>query len=205
MPGNLVMFTSTNTQEFYDVNVCYDPNLIDPIGGFFMQGLGTRRYVYQGRLTMMQIIHMLWPFLWVVGIQWQEWFVYQNNYLRDIPYSATIHTRHSLCSDTWMERLVGPMRFGRRFYNCFWKFVVAPVWMVADARLNRGCYKVLTVVGAPGPHEWLWPCLSEHGPECYYAVLKLIANTKASNYRVPMGFIAELSMLFSRYLPRNRM
>jgi hypothetical protein len=205
MPRNLVLFTSTNTQEYYDVNVCYGANLNDEIGGFFSSHLAARRYEYKGRLTMMQILHMLWPMLWAVGVQWQEWYVYQNSYGRDRPLSATIQTRHSLCADSWMQRIVGPMGSGRYFYKSFWNFVAAPVWLVRDGLLNRRRYQTLGVVGAPGPHEWLWPCLREHGPESYYALVDFIDRTIGSDHRVPKGFIVELAKLFSRWLPRNRM
>jgi hypothetical protein len=189
----------------YDVNVAYGSVVGDEIGGWFNAPVAGRHYAYQGRMSMVQILHILWPVLERAGEVWQEWYIYQNSYDRDPPNSATMHTRHSLCPGHWMKCIVSPMGFGRDFYHSFWKFVVSPVWHVAFDALNYHTYQVSDIVQDPGLHEWLWPCVAERGPDALYVLMNLIVRTIGTDHRVPMLFSRELLKLYSKWQPMNRM
>ena len=201
MPRNLLIATSTNTQELYDINVCYLEGADVDIGGWFAMPVSYRRYQFMGRVSMVQLLHVMWPLMETVGDVWQEYYVYQNNYGKDPRNSATIHTRHSMCPSHWMKSIVTSMFRGSRFYHTFWDFVTAPVWLVAKDELNYFHYVVDTIVHAAGPHDWLWPSIAERGPTAFYVLQVLILNTLGTNYPVPMSFIGELLHLYSRWQP----
>ena len=102
MPPNLAVFTSTRSQEFYDVNFAYVGGAIDPlqpardvIGSMFASQRTMRSFTYAGVASILSVLHLLWPGIEDGSIAWwQEMYMYQNSYAGDVPYSATMHTRH---------------------------------------------------------------------------------------------------------------
>ena len=171
MPRNVLILTSTNTQESYDVNLAYVPlsewraivcGVGDIIGGLFSMPFARRQYHYHGRRAIIQLIHMLWEHVNMGDVMtmgaWQEWYVYQNNYHRDPANSATIHTRVSAMPSQWMKAIVEPMSRGYEFYKSFWNFRCEPLFLVAQNCLNYADYETLALVSHVGvvqPHS-LW-------------------------------------------------
>ena len=211
MPRNVVLFTSTNTQEMYDINLAHIGGhasmgtMGDIIGELFQMPLGLRNYHYYGRLSILQVIYLLWPMLDVATTVWQEWYVYQNNYHKDPDESATIHTRSSRAPSNWMKAIVSDMRRGYQFYSTFWNFVCPPVFSVPNNVLNYVDYTSYATVPHLGPHEWLWPCVAVRGPRAFYVLLELVMRTYRTDHPVPLAFIDQLSSLFQRWQPVNRM
>jgi hypothetical protein len=191
----------------YDVNLAHvDYAIGDHIGALFQMPQSARNYQYRGRMSIVQIIYVLWPFLDVATTVWQEWYVFQNNYYKDPENSATIHTRHSMAPSNWMKAIVSDMSRGYQFYSTFWNFRYPPVFSVANNCLNYVDYDTYSTVTHLGFHEWLWPCVVVRGPKAFYVLLELITRTYGTDRPVPMAFINELSGLFLRWQPvANRM
>ncbi len=206
MPRNLLLLTSTNTQDLYDVNLAYVPMAISAgvgvIGGFFGMPIANRDFDYQGRRAIIQLMHMLWQH---VDLGWQEWFVYQNNYAKDRPNSATIHTRVAAMPHQWMKAIVDDMERGYQFYNSFWDFRCQPVFSIVQNYLNYVDYEPLAQVTFLGVPEWLWPCVVVRGPNAFFVVLDLIRRTQGTDYPVPLAFVGELARLYSRWQPVHRL
>jgi hypothetical protein len=209
MPRNVLILTSTNTQESYDVNLAYVRGVVDIIGGLFSMPFARRQYHYHGRRAIIQLIHMLWEHVNMGDVMtmgaWQEWYVYQNNYHRDPANSATIHTRVSAMPSQWMKAIVEPMSRGYEFYKSFWNFRCEPLFLVAQNCLNYADYETLALVSHVGVHEWLWPCVVVRGPAAFFVVMDLIRRTHGTDYPVPWSFAGELISLYNRWQPVNRL
>ena len=111
MPPNLAIFTSTSSQEFYDVNLAWVHTAIDVLQpaadviGSLFAARTMRRFMYAGQASILATLHLLWPGLEDKSIAWwQEWYMYQNSYTRDDPESATMHTRHSFSPHQWFKQ-----------------------------------------------------------------------------------------------------
>jgi hypothetical protein len=209
-----MMFTSTNTQEFYDVNYAWAHSsmdvlqpAVDPIGALFSQPAMVR-YKYAGQASILAILHLLWPLLEDGSMFWQEWYVYQNSYIRDGPGTATMHTRHSFSPEQWFKSTVKGMTLGPRFYSSFWDFDIAPLYNVLSRSLNHMDYWPMDVVNFVGIQEWLWPCLGKLDKETLPVMLAMIQRSWKSHnvlYRVPTRFIDILSTFTRHWQPRVRL
>ena len=205
MLRNAVVFTSTNTQEMYNVNIAYVPHSLgsvhDILGGLFAPN-GVRHYYYDGQLSMVAVLHLLWPYLEADSMgAWQEWYLYQNNYDKDPPKSATMHTRHSASPEEWMKAVIQPMMHGYRFYESFWDFTYDPLYSVVNNCLNYDDYEIMGITGFAGVQEWLWPSCGSLGQKTLYVVLSMIERTHRTHRAVPWRF-AEL--LVTGYRHRQR-
>jgi hypothetical protein len=205
MPRNVVVFSSTDAQDYYDINLSYVGAAVDAIGALFQMPTTMRRYVYRGRLSIIQILYLLWPMLEMGSVVWQEWYVFQNNYGRDPPNSATLQTRHSMEPSQWMRAIVQSMNPGPAFYASFWDFCFAPLFLLAENSLNHMHYTSYEIAPRAGPHEWLWPCLAVRGPRAFPVLLDLIRRTQGTEHPVPMLFAEELLSLYNRWQPVARM
>ncbi len=198
MPRNVLIATSTNTQEMYNINVAYLPPAYE-LGAWFTIPAGRRHYVYKGCCSMVQLLHVLWPLLESANDMWQEFYMYQNSYPGDIPHSATIHTRHSMCPTHWVKCVVGSMAGGTGFYDSFWDFVVrAPAWTMAFG-MNYDDYVLERIIGAGGPHDLLWPSIPYRGRKAFWVLVNLILKTHGTRIPVPMSFIEDLEALHKKW------
>ena len=212
MSPNAVIFTSTSTQEFYDVNYAWAHSAmdmlepaVDPIGALFSQPAMVR-YKYAGQASILAILYLLWPGLQDESITfWQEWYVYQNSYARDGPGSATMHTRHSVTPQQWFKATVAGMTLGPGFYSSFWDFTIAPLYDVVSHSLNYAAYGIYSVEHFVGVQEWLWPCLGELDKQTLPVLLGMIQRSWSSRnaaYRVPIRFVEILRPLTRNWVPR---
>ena len=215
MPPNLAVFTSTSSQEFYDVNLAFVGSAIDVlqlardvIGSVFASRT-RRRFTYAGVASILAVLHLLWPGLEDQSIAWwQEWYMYQNSYTRDDPESATMHTRHSFSPHQWFQAIVSPMALGPRFYASFWDFTIPPLYDVMSHSLNYAAYGIYSVEHFVGVQEWLWPCLGELDRQTLPVLLGMIQRSWSSRnaaYRVPMRFVEILRPLTRNWQPRTRL
>jgi hypothetical protein len=212
MSPNVVVFTSTRTQEFYDVNFAWVHTAMDmlrpaadPIGSLFANR-AMRCFKYAGQASILAVLYLLWPGLEDKSIAWwQEWYMYQNSYTRDDPESATMHTRHSFSPHQWFQAIVSPMALGPRFYATFWDFTIAPLYDVVSRSLNYMAYRPYSVEHFVGVQEWLWPCLGELDKETLSVLLGMIQRSWRSRYaayKVPMRFLDILRSLTRHWQPR---
>ena len=214
MSPNAVIFTSTSTQEFYDVNYAWAHTAmdmlqpaLDPIGALFSQPAMVR-YKYAGRASILAILYLLWPGLEDGSITfWQEWYVYQNSYTRDGPGTATMHTRHSAIPQQWFKAVVSGMTLGPGFYSSFWDFTIAPLYDVVSHSLNYAAYGIASVENFVGIQEWLWPCLGQLKKQTVPVMLAMIQRSWSSRnalYRVPPRFLEILKPLTRNWVPRPK-
>ena len=215
MPPNLAVFSSTRSQEYYDVNLYYVGdfyNLLQPasdaIGSMFADR--TRRtYVYGGVASILAVLRLLWPGVEDGSISaWQEFYMYQNSYAVDPPDSATMHTRHSDSPEQWFQATVHDMVTGPQFYATFWDFVITPLYDVTSRSFNHAVYKSLCVEHFVGIQEWLWPVCGAFGPHTMRKLRGMMARSWRSGnkaYKVPMRFMSILRALTRFYQPRVRM
>ena len=214
MSPNAVLFTSTSTQEFYDVNYAWAHTAmdmlqpaVDPIGALFSKP-AMLRYKYAGQASILAILYFLWPGLKDGSITfWQEWYVYQNSYARDGPGTATMHTRHSFSPEEWFKATVSGMTLGPGFYSSFWDFTIAPLYNVLTRSLNHMAYWPMGVENFVGIQEWLWPCLGELDKQTLPVMIAMIQRSWSSRnalYRVPFRFVKILEPLTRHWHPRSR-
>jgi hypothetical protein len=214
MPPNLAVFTSTRSQEFYDVNFAYVGGAIDllqpardVIGSMFADRT-MRTFTYAGVASILAVLHLLWPGVEDGSIAaWQEFYMYQNSYAVDAPDSATMHTRHSFSPSEWFQAIVPHMVTGPRFYATFWDFTIAPLYDVASCSFNYAAYRHYSVDHFVGVHEWLWPCCGELGPHTIGKLMGMIQRSWRSGYKaykVPLRFITILRALTRHFQPRVR-
>jgi len=191
MLRNVAVFTSTNSREMYNVNLAYVPAISDIIGELFSP-TGVCHYHYDGQLSMVAVLHLLWPYFEEdsMGV-WQEWYLYQNSYDHDAPNSATMHTRHSASPAQWMTAIIQPVRSGDRLYESCWDFTYAPLYLVMNNCLNYDAYHTMSVDGFVGVQEWLWPSCGSLCPDMLYVLMPMIQRTHRTHWAVPWRF-AEL-------------
>ena len=180
----------------------------DVIGSLFAART-MRRFMYAGQASILATLHLLWPGLEDKSIgMWQEWYLYQNSYDRDDPDSATMHTRHSYSPEQWFKAVVSPMALGPRFYESFWDFTIAPLYVVASRSFNYEAYVPMGVGGFVGVQEWLWPSCGELGPQTLFVLLAMIRRSWRScypAYRVPMRFLEILRAFCRHWHPKTRL
>jgi len=215
MPPNLAVFTSTRSQEFYDVNFAYVGGAIDllqpardVIGSMFADRT-MRTFTYAGVASILAVLHLLWPGVEDGSIAaWQEFYMYQNSYAVDAPDSATMHTRHSFSPSQWFRATVHDIVTGPQFYASFWDFVMPPLYDVASRSFNYVDYRSYRVEHFVGVQAWLWPVCGDLGPHNLGKLKGMIARSWRSGnkaYKVPLRFMTILRALARFYKPRVRL
>ena len=215
MPPNLAVFSSTSSQEFYDVTLYYVDEFFfllqpatDAIGTMFATR-ARRTYVYGGVASILAVLRLLWPGVKDGSISaWQEFYLYQNSYATDDPDSATMHTRHSDSPSQWFRATVHDIVTGPQFYESFWDFVMPPLYDVASRSFNYVDYRFYRAEHFVGVQAWLWPVCGDLGPHNLGKLKGMIARSWRSGnkaYKVPLRFMTILRALARFYTPRVRM
>jgi hypothetical protein len=202
MMGNVIVATSTNTHQDYDVNISWLPQGME-LAAYFTIPLHARRYVYVGRFNMIQILFVLWSILTAAGCCWQEAYVYTNDYRGEV--GVTLHMRHAMFPTYWMKRQVDNMQFpnawGARFYACFWDLFVPPV-CCRRWGLNFNDYTIEQICSLGGPTDWLWPYYSASlDRKMLVMSILLIYETVGTTIEVPHLFNRQLNDRRVRWQP----
>ena len=142
---------------------------------------------------MLQVLFALWPILTFYGNKWEESYVYSNNYPWET--GATVHLRHSLFPNYWMERAVDSVRNGYAFYDCFSDVVAPPV--IIGGVLNFGAYPDVSVEAYRGPVMLLWPSCVGRGLQTTMGWMW--AAALGSTIRVPEDFVRLILRIYHPY------